>query len=86
MILQGVASRYCGYKGYGKKKKKSVIVVVGIGQGSSIETIGATTHKDPVYIEEGVLYYYVANILGIINWLKLQHLLLSILLLRILGG
>ena len=46
-------------------KKGSVIVAVDIDQGSSIETAKATTHKDPVYIREGVLHYCVANMPGV---------------------
>ena len=48
-----------------KMKKGSVIVAVDIDQGSSIETARPTTHKDPVYIEEGVLHYCVTNMPGI---------------------
>jgi len=48
-------------------KKGSVIVAVDIDQGSSIETARATTHKDPVYIREGVLHYCVANMPGVFS-------------------
>jgi alanine dehydrogenase len=44
-----------------KMKKGSVIVAVDIDQGSSIETARPTTHKDPVYIKEGVIHYCVVN-------------------------
>jgi len=50
-----------------KMKKGSVIVAVDIDQGSSIETAKATTHKDPVYTEEGVLHYCVANMPGVFS-------------------
>ena len=42
----------------------SVIVDVAIDQGGCIETIRATTHDDPVYLDEGVIHYGVTNIPG----------------------
>lgn len=45
-------------------KTGSVIVDVAIDQGGIFETSRATTHSDPVYIEEGVLHYCVANMPG----------------------
>jgi alanine dehydrogenase len=45
-------------------KNGSVIVDVAIDQGGCIETARATTHKDPVYIVEGVVHYCVANMPG----------------------
>ena len=45
-------------------KPGSVIVDVAIDQGGIFETSRATTHSDPVYIEEGVLHYCVANMPG----------------------
>jgi len=48
-----------------KMKKGSVIVAVDIDQGSSIETAHPTTHKDPIYIEEGVVHYCVTNMPGV---------------------
>lgn len=48
-------------------KPHSVIVDVAIDQGGCIQTIsehGATTHKEPIFIEEGVLHYSVANMPG----------------------
>lgn len=50
-----------------KMKRGSVIVAVDIDQGSSVETAEPTTHKDPVYIREGVLHYCVANMPGIFS-------------------
>ena len=47
-----------------KMDKNSVIVDVAIDQGGCVETIRATTHDDPVYLEEGVLHYGVTNIPG----------------------
>jgi alanine dehydrogenase len=42
----------------------SVIVDVAVDQGGCIETIRATTHDQPVYEEEGVIHYGVANMPG----------------------
>jgi alanine dehydrogenase len=41
-----------------------VIVDVSIDQGGIFETSRATTHLDPVYVEEGVVHYCVANMPG----------------------
>jgi alanine dehydrogenase len=46
-------------------KPGSVIVSIDIDQGSSIETARPTTHKNPIYIEEDVVHYCVANMPGI---------------------
>lgn len=45
-------------------RKGSVIVDVAVDQGGCIETARPTTHDDPVYIEEGILHYCVANMPG----------------------
>lgn len=45
-------------------KKGSVVVDVAIDQGGCFETSHATTHTNPVYEEEGVIHYAVANIPG----------------------
>jgi alanine dehydrogenase len=42
----------------------AVIVDVAIDQGGIFETSRATTHADPVYVEEGVIHYCVANMPG----------------------
>jgi len=39
----------------------SVLVDIAIDQGGCAETSRATTHLDPVYVEEGVIHYCVAN-------------------------
>ena len=44
-----------------KMKRGSVLVDISIDQGGCAETSRATTHLDPVYIEEGVTHYCVAN-------------------------
>lgn len=45
-------------------KKGAVIVDVAIDQGGCVETSRATTHSNPMYIEEGVVHYCVANMPG----------------------
>jgi alanine dehydrogenase len=42
----------------------SVLVDIAIDQGGCAETSRATTHHDPVYTEEGVTHYCVANMPG----------------------
>jgi alanine dehydrogenase len=42
----------------------SVVVDVAIDQGGCFETSRPTTHDDPVYVEEGVIHYCVANMPG----------------------
>ena len=48
-------------------KNGSVIVDVAIDQGGCTETSRPTTHRDPIYIEEGVVHYCVANIPGAVS-------------------
>jgi alanine dehydrogenase len=45
-------------------KRGAVIVDVSIDQGGCAETSRPTTHDDPVYVEEGVIHYTVANMPG----------------------
>src|SRR3954469_3407903 len=42
----------------------SVLVDIAIDQGGCAETSRPTTHDDPVYVEEGVIHYCVANMPG----------------------
>ena len=42
----------------------AVVVDVSIDQGGVLETSRPTTHPDPVYVEEGVVHYCVANMPG----------------------
>jgi alanine dehydrogenase len=44
-----------------KMKRGSVLVDISIDQGGCAETSRPTTHVDPVYVEEGVTHYCVAN-------------------------
>lgn len=45
-------------------KKGSVIVDVSIDQGGCFETSRPTTHDNPIYMEEGIVHYCVANMPG----------------------
>ncbi len=45
-------------------KPGSVFVDIAIDQGGCSETSRPTTHADPVYTEEGVIHYCVANMPG----------------------
>ncbi len=47
-----------------KMKPGSVFVDIAIDQGGCAETSRATTHLDPVYLEEQVIHYCVANMPG----------------------
>lgn len=45
-------------------KPGSVLVDIAIDQGGCVETSRPTTHHDPVFVEEGILHYCVANMPG----------------------
>ncbi|MGP1283694.1 MAG: alanine dehydrogenase [Parasphingopyxis sp.] len=45
-------------------KRGSVVVDIAIDQGGCFETSRPTTHEHPVYVEEGVIHYCVANMPG----------------------
>jgi alanine dehydrogenase len=42
----------------------SVLVDIAVDQGGCAETTRPTTHRDPIYVEEGVIHYCVANMPG----------------------
>jgi alanine dehydrogenase len=44
-----------------KMKPGSVIVDIAIDQGGCFETSHPTTHENPVFVEEGIIHYCVAN-------------------------
>jgi alanine dehydrogenase len=48
----------------GLMKEGTIIVDIAVDQGGCIETTRATTHEDPIYTEEGVIHYCVANMPG----------------------
>ncbi|MBD2495485.1 alanine dehydrogenase [Nostoc sp. FACHB-280] len=52
----------------------SVIVDVAVDQGGCVETLHATSHTNPVYIEEGVVHYGVPNMPGAVPWTSAQAL------------
>ncbi|GAA6615421.1 alanine dehydrogenase [Scytonema sp. NUACC26] len=52
----------------------SVIVDVAVDQGGCVETVHATSHTNPVYVEEGVVHYGVANMPGAVPWTSTQAL------------
>jgi len=45
-------------------KPGSVLVDIAIDQGGCAESSHATTHHDPIYVDEGVIHYCVANMPG----------------------
>jgi len=45
-------------------KAGSVFVDIAVDQGGCAETTRATTHDDPVFVEEDILHYCVANMPG----------------------
>jgi alanine dehydrogenase len=47
-----------------KMRPGSVLVDIAIDQGGCAETSRPTTHHDPVFVEEGVTHYCVANMPG----------------------
>jgi alanine dehydrogenase len=45
-------------------RRGAVVVDVAVDQGGCIETCRPTTHSDPIFVEEGVTHYCVANMPG----------------------
>jgi alanine dehydrogenase len=52
----------------------SVIVDISIDQGGCAETSRPTTHSQPIYVEEGVVHYCVANLPAATAWTSTQAL------------
>jgi alanine dehydrogenase len=50
-----------------KMKRRAVLVDVAIDQGGCAETSRPTTHSKPIYIEEDIVHYCVANIPGAVG-------------------
>ena len=48
----------------GLMREGTVLVDIAVDQGGCIETTRPTTHENPVYTEEGVIHYCVANMPG----------------------
>jgi len=55
-------------------KRGSVLVDIAIDQGGCFETSHATTHDAPVFVEEGVIHYCVANMPGAVARTSTQAL------------
>ncbi|MEO5365502.1 MAG: alanine dehydrogenase [Magnetococcus sp. WYHC-3] len=64
LVRGGRAPRLITREHLRRMRPGSVIVDVAIDQGGSVETSRPTTHAAPVFVEEGVLHYCVANIPG----------------------
>jgi alanine dehydrogenase len=47
-----------------RMQRGAAIVDVSVDQGGCAETARPTTHEDPIYVEEGVVHYCVANMPG----------------------
>ncbi len=48
----------------GAMKNGTVLVDIAVDQGGCAETTRPTTHEDPIYVEEGIIHYCVANMPG----------------------
>jgi alanine dehydrogenase len=68
------APRLLGRDAVRAMRPGSVIVDVAVDQGGCVETARPTTHSDPVYVEEGVLHYCVANMPGAVPVTSTQAL------------
>ena len=64
LIPGATAPRLVGRHHLKRMKRGAVVVDVAVDQGGCFETSRATTHKDPVFIEEDVVHYCVANMPG----------------------
>jgi len=47
-------------------KPRSILMDISIDQGGCIETSRPTTHRDPTFVEEGVIHYCVPNMTSIV--------------------
>jgi alanine dehydrogenase len=57
-----------------KMRPGSVIVDVAVDQGGCVETLRATSHTHPTYVEAGVVHYGVPNMPGAVPWTSTQAL------------
>jgi alanine dehydrogenase len=48
-------------------KPGTVLVDISVDQGGTFETTRPTTHADPIFIEEGIVHYCVANMPGAVS-------------------
>ena len=74
LIISGVlvtgakAPKLITRKMLSKMKKGAVMVDVSIDQGGSFETSRPTSHKDPIYIVDGIIHYCVTNMPGAVPY------------------
>ena len=47
-------------------KQRSLVLDISIDQGGCIETSRPTTHRDPTFVEEGVIHYCVPNMTSVV--------------------
>jgi alanine dehydrogenase len=47
-------------------KPRSIILDVAIDQGGCVETSRPTTHRDPTFVEEGIIHYCVPNMTSVV--------------------
>ena len=57
-----------------KMRSGSVIIDVAVDQGGCIETLRATSHSQPTYVEAGVFHFGVPNMPGATPWTATQAL------------
>ena len=64
LVIGAIAPKLLTRSMLRKMKPGSVVVDIAIDQGGCFETSHPTTHENPVFIEEGVIHYCVANMPG----------------------
>jgi len=57
-----------------KMRPGAVIIDVAVDQGGCIETLHATSHSQPTYVDEGVVHFGVPNMPGATPWTATQAL------------
>ena len=67
LITGARAPRLVRREDLARMKPGAVIVDVAIDQGGCIETSRPTTHKDPTYVEGGIVHYCVTNMPGAVG-------------------
>ncbi len=67
LITGARAPRLVRRQDLARMKPGAVIVDVAIDQGGCVETSRPTTHKDPTYVEGGVVHYCVTNMPGAVG-------------------
>lgn len=68
VLIPGAKAPYLVKRDYLRTMKNgSVLVDVSVDQGGCCETTRPTTHKDPIFIVDGVVHYCVANMPGAVG-------------------